>query len=191
MSENLDSDLDRRLAARIQALRSERGWTLDDVSLESGLSRATCSRIERAETSPTAAQLGRLCAALHLTMSQLLSPLDAPAADIVRRKQQGLWTDPETGFRRRIVSPPSKDLVIEMIESELPAGADIPYDAPPLAGMEQHIWMLSGALDFTHGDTVHHLEAGDCLRLNLWGRTRFQVQGAEAAHYLVAIARQR
>jgi transcriptional regulator with XRE-family HTH domain len=184
-------DIDARLATRIQALRSDRGWTLDELANESGLSRATCSRIERAETSPTAAQLGRLCSALKLTMSQLLSPLDAPAAEIVRRGQQSLWTDPETGFRRRIVSPPSKDLTMEMIESELPAGADITYDAPPLAGMEQHIWMLSGTLDFSHGDTVHHLEAGDCLRLHLWGRTRFQVPGADPAHYLVAIARQK
>ena len=189
MSEVIESDLDTRLAARLQTLRNERGWTLDDLASQSGLSRATCSRIERAETSPTAAQLGRLCSALHMTMSQLLSPLDAPAAEVVRRGQQSPWTDPETGFRRRIVSPPSKDLSIEMIESELPAGADITYEAPPLAGMEQHIWMLSGMLDFSHGDTVHHLEAGDCLRLHLTGRTRFQVPGAGAARYLVAIAR--
>lgn len=188
MSEILDIGLDGRLAARIQALRNDRGWTLDDLASNSGLSRATCSRIERAETSPTAAQLGRLCTALQLTLSQLLSPLDAPAADLVRRVQQSLWTDPETGFRRRIVSPPSQDLVIEMIESELPAGADIAYEAPPLAGMEQHIWMLDGALHFTHGDTVHRLEAGDCLRLHLWGHTRFQVPGTTAARYLVAIA---
>lgn len=188
MNEILDNDLDTRLAARLQALRNARGWTLDDMAANSGLSRATCSRIERAETSPTAAQLGRLCSALHLTMSQLLSPLDAPAAEIVRREHQGVWTDPETGFRRRIVSPPSKDLAIEMIESELPVGADITYDAPPLAGMEQHIWMLAGALDFTHGDTIHHLAPGDCLRLHLWDRTRFQVAGSAPAHYLVAIA---
>ena len=189
MSEVSDNDLDSRLAARIQALRIDRGWTLDDLAAQSGLSRATCSRIERGETSPTAVQLGRLCSALRLTMSQLLSPLDAPVAEIVRHTEQSLWTDPETGFRRRIVSPPSRDLAIEMIESELPSGADIIYDAPPLAGMEQHIWMLSGALDFSHADTAHHLEAGDCLRLHLWGRTRFQVPGAEPARYLVAIAR--
>ncbi len=189
MNEAVDTDLDVRLAARIQALRNDRGWTLDDLAGQTGLSRATCSRIERGETSPTAAQLGRLCSALHLTLSQLLSPLDAPAAEIVRRGQQSLWTDPETGFRRRMVSPPSKDLAIEIIEGELPAGADIAYEAPPVAGMEQHIWMLEGALDFTHGDKAHHLEAGDCLRLHLWGRTRFRVPGTEPAHYLVAIAR--
>ncbi|MBW8734441.1 MAG: helix-turn-helix domain-containing protein [Asticcacaulis sp.] len=189
MNETLDNDLDTRLAARLQALRNARGWTLDDMAVNSGLSRATCSRIERAETSPTAAQLGRLCSALHLTMSQLLSPLDAPAAEIVRRDGQSVWIDPETGFRRRIISPPSKDLAIEMIESELPPGTDITYEAPPLAGMEQHLWMLEGALDFTHGETAHHLEAGDCLRLHLWGRTRFQVAGPAPARYLVVIAR--
>jgi len=189
MIENQASDLDMRLAARIQALRNDRGWTLDDLAGLTGLSRATCSRIERGDTSPTATQLGRLCSALHMTMSQLLSPLDAPVAEIVRRETQSLWIDPETGFRRRIVSPPSQDMTLEMIESELPAGADITYDAPPLAGMEQHIWMLSGALDFSHGDVVHHLETGDCLRLHLWSRTRFQVPGNAPAHYLVAIAR--
>lgn len=191
MSNSPDTDLDNRLAARIQALRSERGWTLDDMAENSGLSRATCSRIERGETSPTAAQLGRLCSALQMTLSRLLSPLDIPAASLVRNAEQGVWTDPETGFRRRIVSPPSQDLAIEMIESELPAGTDITYDAPPLAGMEQHIWMLDGVLDFTHGETVHRLHAGDCLRLRLVDRTRFQVPEAAPAHYLVIIGGRR
>jgi len=184
-----ETSLDARLAAHVQTLRLNHGWTLDDLAVKSGLSRATLSRIERAETSPTAAQLGRLCTAFGMTMSQLLGALDAPATDLVHKADQPVWTDPATGFRRRMVSPPARDYGLELIESELPPGADITYAAPPLNGIEQHIWMLSGYMVFSHADTSHSLKAGDCLRSHLHGVTRFQVPGPVPARYLVVIAR--
>ena len=54
------SDTDDRLAARLAELRVQRGWSLDELAMATGISRASLSRIERAETSPTAALLNRL-----------------------------------------------------------------------------------------------------------------------------------
>lgn len=55
-------DLDARLARRLAELRTSRGWSLDALAARSGVSRATLSRLENAEVSPTAALLGKLCA---------------------------------------------------------------------------------------------------------------------------------
>ena len=52
-----------RLAQRLRELRHERGWSLDELAARSGVSRATLSRLENNEVSPTAAVLGRLCPA--------------------------------------------------------------------------------------------------------------------------------
>jgi hypothetical protein len=51
----------------------------------------------------------------------------------VRRDRQPVWTDPETGFRRRSVSPPAQNLAGEAIEGQLEAGTRITYDT--LQGM--------------------------------------------------------
>ena len=73
-----DASIDQRIAQRLRALRGERGWSLDELARRSAVSRATLSRLENAEVSPTTAVLGRLCSAFGLTMSRLLARLQLP-----------------------------------------------------------------------------------------------------------------
>ncbi|MBS0640868.1 MAG: helix-turn-helix domain-containing protein [Acetobacteraceae bacterium] len=184
---DVDTAIDQRLAARLATLRQQTGWSLDQLAERSGISRATLSRIERGETSPTAALLGRLCTAYGRTMSRLLAEVEADPPALLRRPDQTLWVDPETGFRRRSVSPPTRGYSGEVLEGELPTGAIINYDAPSVAGLEQHVLMLGGRLDLTVEARTHRLDAGDSLRFRLFGPTRFACPGPEAAHYLIAI----
>lgn len=179
--------LERRIAQRLVALRLSRGLSLEALAGETGISRATLSRLERGETSPTAAMLGRLCAAHGWTLSRLMAEAEGEAPALVPASSQPVWTDPETGFRRRIVSPPGAGLALEMLEGTLPAGAAIAYPAPPLPRMEQHLWLLEGALDFTLGAQSWRLAPGDCLRLVLDAPTRLAAPGPDPARYLIAI----
>ncbi|KMS69876.1 DNA-binding protein [Streptomyces leeuwenhoekii] len=179
--------VDARLAARLAELRAERGWSLGELAERSGVSRSTLSRAERAQTSPTAALLNRLCAVYGRTMSQLLSEVEAQPAPLVRAAEQPLWEDRASGFVRRSVSPPHAGLRGELVEGRLAAGADIAYDRPPVPGLEQHIWVLEGTLEVTVQDTAHRLEAGDCLRLRVWGPTRFRCPGTGDARYVLAV----
>ncbi|AJP04947.1 DNA-binding protein [Streptomyces cyaneogriseus subsp. noncyanogenus] len=179
--------VDARLAARLAELRAERGWSLGELAERSGVSRSTLSRAERAQTSPTAALLNRLCAVYGRTMSQLLSEVEAQPAPLVRAAEQPLWEDRASGFVRRSVSPPHAGLRGELVEGRLVAGADIAYDRPPVPGLEQHIWVLEGTLEVTVQDTAHRLEAGDCLRLRAWGPTRFRCPGTADARYVLAV----
>ncbi|NNN36044.1 helix-turn-helix domain-containing protein [Streptomyces sp. S3(2020)] len=179
--------VDTRLGARLAELRAERGWSLGDLAERSGVSRSTLSRAERAEISPTAALLNRLCGVYGRTMSQLLSEVEAEPALLVRAAEQPVWEDRASGFLRRSVSPPHTGLRGELVEGRLAAGADIAYDRPPVPGLEQHIWVQEGALGVTAQDVEHHLDAGDCLRLRVWGPTRFRCAGSEPVRYLLAV----
>lgn len=185
----VDHAMDARLAARLAALRAERGWSLDQLATRSGISRATLSRLEHGETSPTAALLGRLCTAYGRTMSRLIAEVEAEPALVVRAEAQAVWTDPETGFRRRLVSPPAAGFDAELVEARLPAGSVIGYAAPGLAGLEQHIWMRAGTLELTVEGTTYRLEAGDCLRFRLFGATRFVAPGPDDACYAIVVCR--
>ena len=172
--------VDARLGARLSELRAEHGWSLGELAERSGVSRSTLSRAERAETSPTASLLNRLCGVYGRTMSQLLSEVEAEPALLVRAAEQPVWEDRTSGFVRRSVSPPHTGLRGELIEGRLRPGADIAYDRPPVPGLEQHIWVLEGALDVTAQEVEHHLDAGDCLRLRVWGPTRFRCSGPDS-----------
>ncbi|MGW8065329.1 helix-turn-helix domain-containing protein [Streptomyces ziwulingensis] len=186
-TDDAPSLVDARLAARLAELRAERGWSLGDLAERSGVSRSTLSRAERAETSPTAAQLNRLCAVYGRTMSRLLGEVEAEPALLVRAAEQLRWEDRSAGFVRRAVSPPHAGLRGELVEGRLAAGADLAYDRPPVPGLEQHVWVLEGALLVTAQDVEHHLGTGDCLRMRVWGPTRFRCAGPGDVRYVLAV----
>ncbi|MEV7423426.1 MULTISPECIES: helix-turn-helix domain-containing protein [unclassified Streptomyces] len=187
MRENADDPVDALLAERLAELRSARGWSLEELARRSGVSRSTLSRAERGEISPTASLLGRVCAVYGRTMSQLLSEVEAEPAQLVRAAEQTVWTDAASGFVRRSVSPPQAGLRAEVVEATLRAGADVAYERPPVPGMEQHLWVLEGTVEFTVGREPHLLRTGDCLRTRLWGPTRLRCPGPGPARYAIVV----
>jgi len=182
------NDIDSRISARLRLLRSERGWSLEDLAALSGVSRATLSRLENADVSATASVLGKLCAAYGLTVSRLMFMAEDDFQPLIHRDEQPVWTDPEQGFVRRSVSPPAQALAGEIIESRLAPGAQISYDKPPRPGLEHHLVMVEGRLTITVDGQVHDLKSGDCLRYQLHGESRFEAsQDAGAVYYLFMV----
>ncbi|MGP4016522.1 helix-turn-helix domain-containing protein [Saccharopolyspora sp. 5N708] len=178
--------VEARLAGRLAELRVARGWSLDELARRTGISRSTLSRLERAEISPTATLLNRLCAAYERTMSRLLAEVESEPPQLVGAAQQAVWHDESSGFTRRSVSPPHPGLRGEVVEGVLRPGADISYDGPAVPGLEQHIWVLDGVLEVTAGG-VHRVSAGDCLRFRLWGRSRFRNPGPDPVRYALVV----
>jgi transcriptional regulator with XRE-family HTH domain len=179
------TSIDRRIAERLKGLRGERAWSLDELARLSGVSRATLSRLENAEVSPTAHVLGKLCAAYGLTMSRLMHMVEGEFAPLVRRDAQPLWSDATVGFRRRSVSPPAQTLAGEALECELEPGARIAYDNAPRPGLEHYLLMLQGQLQVTVGGQTHELGAGDCLRYQLFGPSAFATPARSGARYIL------
>jgi transcriptional regulator with XRE-family HTH domain len=179
--------IERRIAARLGQLRVDRGWSLDALAERAGISRATLSRLERGELSPTASMLGRLCTTFGWTLSRLMAEAETRAASVVTASQQAVWTDPETGYQRRMVSPPGPGLRGELVEIRIPAGATIAYDAAPVPGLEHHLWLLDGALTVEVDGLSHRLRAGDALRYVLHGPSRFAATGRRAARYVLGL----
>ncbi|HZP21029.1 MAG TPA: helix-turn-helix transcriptional regulator, partial [Bauldia sp.] len=81
----------RRVAARRAAL----GLSLDEVAARSAISRAMVSRIERGEVHASAVVLDKLCGGLGMTLSALFAA--ASASPLLKRAEQPVWRDPETG----------------------------------------------------------------------------------------------
>ncbi|MFD4837533.1 helix-turn-helix domain-containing protein [Achromobacter sp. NPDC058515] len=182
-----DPDLDRRMAARLKTLRQDRGWSLDDLAGRAGVSRATLSRLENAEVSPTASVLGKLCAAYGMTMSRLMLMVEDDFVAWVPERAQAVWVDESVGFRRRSVSPPAQQLAGEVLACELAANARIAYDHTPRPGLEHHLLMLDGELSITVDGQAHDLRPGDCLRYQLFGASAFATPPHSGARYLLFI----
>lgn len=159
-----ENNMDKRIAARIRTERESRGWSLTDLAAKASVSRAMVYKVERGESSPTANLLGKLSGAFGLSMSTLMARAEIKQGRLLRKEEQPVWTDPETGYLRRHVSPRS-DLPIDMVQITLPAGKEVPMPAAAYAFLRQFVWIQSGELIFMEGSSRHEMAEGDCLEL--------------------------
>ncbi|MGH3511055.1 MAG: helix-turn-helix domain-containing protein [Pseudonocardiaceae bacterium] len=180
--------LSASLAATLHAARLACGLSASALAERSSVSRAMIGKVERGEAQPTAALLGRLSGALGMTLSELVARAEGDDRRLVRAADQPTWTDPDTGYRRRAVSP-ATGRPLELVEVDLPAGTEISYSADAYAFIHQQIWMLEGHLRFREGDTEHELDAGDCLQLGPPAPCSFINPTRETCRYLVALTK--
>lgn len=184
-----DAELTSALAATVARARAERGLSTAELADRSGVSRAMISKVERAEAQPTAALLSKLSAALGLTLSDLIARAEDAGTRLLRRADQPTWTDPDTGYTRRAVSPPS-GRPLELVEVELPPHTTVSVPAETYAFIHQQLLVLTGTLHFHEGATVHTLHPGDCLQLSPDPQPcAFVNPTAEPTTYLVALTR--
>lgn len=183
----MESELDALLAQRLVSLRAAAGWSLDDLAERSGISRATLSRLERAETSPSASLLHRLAQAHGITLSRLLADVEARPVRLLREADQPRWSDPAAGFERHMRCPPLAGFVTEVIEVTLTPGAHLVYEQPSVPGLEHHLCLLDGRLRLSLQGEVFEASAGDTLSFHTWGRTEFQNPGSEPLRYLLTL----
>jgi transcriptional regulator with XRE-family HTH domain len=175
------------LAATLQSARQACELSVSALAERAGVSRAMIGKIERAEAQPTAALLHRIAAALGMTLSELVARAEDDGRHLVRAGDQPTWTDPATGYTRRMVSPhPGGPL--ELVEIELPAGAHASF-ASDTSFVHQQIWVLDGRLRLHEGDTVHELGTGDCLELGPPTTRTFANPAHTPCRYLVALTK--
>ena len=180
--------LNHAIAARIRALRTARGLTLDALAERSGVSRSMISTIERGESSPTAVLLERLAAGLGATLASLFERPDQAAAPVARLADQPVWRDPGSGYVRRNVSPAGSASPIQIVAVEFPPGARVTYETGARdAPVHQQVWVQQGTIEVTVGDATHCLAAGDCLAFVLDRPTAFYNPGTGVARYAVVI----
>ena len=179
---------DKALAAAVSSAREAQGLSTSALAERSGVSRAMIAKIERAEAQPTAALLGRLSGALGLTLSELIARAEHGEARLARADEQPVWTDPDSGYTRRAVSPAAGG-PLELVEVTLPAGAEVAYPADTYVFIHQQLWVLDGTLRFVEGTIAHELVAGDCLQLGAPAECVFVNPGRRPCRYLVALTR--
>ena len=177
-----------QLAQRIRLERDVRGWSQAELSERSSVSKATISKIEREEMSPTANLLVRLAGAFDLTLAGLLLRAEGEGQRLTRANQQPVWRDPETDYlRRQIFMRP--DHPLELVQIELPAGRRVTLPASSYVHIRQIIWVQSGELMVLEGAERSVLSAGDCLGFGPPSEVTLANEGSQPCTYFVLVSR--
>ncbi|MDP3226703.1 MAG: XRE family transcriptional regulator [Acidovorax sp.] len=184
-------DINTRIATRLRDLRDARGYSLDTLAERSGVSRSNISLIERGQSSPTAVVLDKLATGLDVALASLFDDTRAaaqPPSPLIRVADQPVWQDPASGYVRRQLSPPSRS-ALQLVDVVFPPGQRVALEsAVQDAHIHQQVWMIEGTMEITVGDTPWHLDAGDCLAMQLNQPIVFHNPTRTTARYLVALA---
>lgn len=155
------------IGRRIRALREERAVTLEQLTVQTRLTKGQLSRIENGKVSSPVSTLTRIAAALGVQPGSLFSTHDPESRAVHVKKGEG----------RTIVGRASKlGHTYESLAFDVPFEKDFePYlmiidDAKIDVRQntfrhpgDELIFMLEGEMDYRHGGKVFHLVPGDSL----------------------------
>jgi transcriptional regulator with XRE-family HTH domain len=138
---------------RLRAIREARGFTLDQLSAATGVSKAHLSRLESGERQPSVAVLVELAAALGTRVSTLFgedvggAPLATFTSDAPRHTAAGLEIASSSGY------PDSRSL--EAMRVTVPANRE-PSALARHRG-EEWIYVLRGTLELEFDGSLYEL----------------------------------
>lgn len=182
-------DVNQRIASRVRTLRAQRGLSLEALASRSAVSRAMISRVERGETSPTAVLLEKIATGLGCTLSSLFEDSIAASNPVSRSADRSTWQDPESGYRRRDISPAGFPSPIRIVDVHFPGGATVAFETGARdTAVAQQIWVLDGAIEVSFDGQIHKLGADDCLAMKLDAPVTFRNRTRKEAHYVVVLA---
>lgn len=185
--DHLQKDL-ARVGERLRRLRRERGWTLEDLSSRTGLSRAYLSRLEGGDRQPSLSALSELAWAYGVSFSSLFAPEQQEEARhgvIVRARDARVQRGKGLSYERLSAS----DWAFNLQPLRVVVPAEREGDPIYQHEGEQWLYVLSGRLRLELGDEEFVLEPGDAAHFDAEQQHRFEaLDGRDAEVILVACA---
>jgi transcriptional regulator with XRE-family HTH domain len=169
------------IATALQAIRQERGWSLDRASKATGVSKAMLGQIERGESSPTLATLWKLATGFQISLSHLLQPAITLPGGVQLRSADRLRHRPTTDpMLVAPLFPYDPAFGFELLELTLPPGYER-LSAPHDAGVTEHVTLIRGQMAVKVGEDWVELHRGDALRFNADQPHGYRCCGSEPA----------
>jgi len=151
----------QHVCGRIRTLRSQKGWTLEQLSTASGVSRSMLSQIERGTANPTLVVAYRIAQAYSLTLADLVeTPTGTTKIDVIRSDDRSYLFRDDRQCRIRTLSPLHLEKDVEFYELRLrPNG--VLNSAPHFEGTREFLTIEKGTVRLTSADESSELKPGD------------------------------
>ena len=150
------------LGRHVQALRHDRGRTLQQVAEAADVSVSMLSSVERGLKAPTIVVLARIADGLGVPLAELVAqPGDGRV--ILRRAADQDTVDEPGGWRRTILTPVVPGVNFEWIRTTLPPGCNAGQFPAYAPGSHEFVAVESGTLRLTVADRAMDLHTGDSL----------------------------
>ncbi len=175
-----------RVGARLHALRTERGLTLERLAELAGLTRGYLSLLERDLKTPSLAALVRIADALQAEVSSLFAEQSAPGAGYVLYRHRLSSRGAPAGGDRTVPLAPSRSN--KVMEPFFLSPSFRPVRRATHSG-DELIVVLSGQVLVRLGGEEVTLQVNDSLYFTASMEHQLQSLGDSRAHVLVVVSR--
>lgn len=172
----LEPALRRELGAYIRRLRTERGWTLQALAEQVGITPSALSQIERGQIEPSLSTLWQLSEALGVTLFQFFALRQPARVSVVRGSRERLRL--EFGRLTYEVLAHSRDRGLDFFLLRLAPGQGMVREALTHPGEECGL-VLQGVLRVHIGGEQFRLEPGDSIWFDSTQPHTFESEGDE------------
>jgi transcriptional regulator with XRE-family HTH domain len=172
------SDLAGAVASTLQALRTERGWSLDQLAARSGVSKGVLVAIEQGRSNPNLATLARLGDAFGVPVTRLVEVGDEPLVRITGPDERRvLWHGP-SGGRGTILGATDPPWATELWRWELRSGEEFGGDAH-VPGTREMASVERGSLTLSVAGETYRVLSGQSVRFSGARPHRYSNTGEE------------
>jgi transcriptional regulator with XRE-family HTH domain len=168
------------VAANLRRLRSQQNVSISDLARRAGLSKAAIVKLETGQGNPTIHTVAALADILHVSPGDLLMN----SSPELLRAGEGpvLGSNAMTG---RVISKISGS-AMEMYDVTVHAG-QVHRSEHLTAGEIEQLYLISGTLEVTVGETSMVLRKGDAVRYSLDQPLSFAAKGGDAHAIIVLV----
>jgi transcriptional regulator with XRE-family HTH domain len=153
--------INEHLGRRVKKLRTERGWSLDNLAAASGVSRSMLSEIEREKANPTLAVTFRIAQAFGMALAELVeTPGAAPSIQVVRGDDRSQVFRSDKHHQIRTLSPLNFEKDVEFYEVVLKVGGALRSN-PHYEGTREFLTVEKGTIRVESNEDAMDLAAGD------------------------------
>jgi DNA-binding transcriptional MerR regulator/quercetin dioxygenase-like cupin family protein len=156
----------RQFGQRLRALRQRRGLSLTQAAAQAGISRSALSLVERTSQGVGPATMRDLARVYGLTLTELLAPLGATGAPVVRAGEARVLPTLGPGLTvMQLSSIPNALMSCQVTLLQPGAGSQGSYSHEG----EEFIYVLAGTFSITiDGEETHELAQGDTIYFESW-----------------------
>lgn len=160
-------DIVINVGERVKGVRENRGLSLQDISLRTGIDVSTLEQIEAGTIAPPLGTVIKLAKALEMKMGYFISGEEDKAYTIVRHTDRKVISRYDSkkgkvyGYEYESLAPHKKDRHMEPFIVTLEP-ADTEEERSTHDGQE-FIWVLQGEMEVRLEGEIHILEPGDAI----------------------------
>ena len=180
-------DITTAVARTLQALRADRGWSLDQLAARSGVSKGVLVALEQGRSNPNLATLARIGDAFGVPVTLLVEVGAEPAVRISDPDAaRVLWSGP-SGGSGTIIGATDPPWAVELWRWEVMPGEAFGGDAHAPASREM-VWVQEGTVTLTVAGERHTLGPGQCARFPASRPHRYSNESQEPVRFtMVAV----